>query len=79
MTKDFLPYPRPDVVHPLLSLLRPTLGRCVAFLTGHNNLRYHLSLREPGTPSACRFCFQAPETAAHLLPIVPGFLLSALA
>ena len=63
MTKAFLPRPCSDRVLPLD---RPTLGRCVAFLTGHNNLCYHLSLREPSTSPDCRFCFLSPETAAHL-------------
>ena len=71
MTKDFLPRPCPGRVRPLLSLDRPTLGRCVAFLTGHNNFRYHLSLREPGTSPSCRFCSLSPETAAHLYADCP--------
>ena len=71
MTKDFLPRPCSAWVHPLLSLDRPTLSRCVAFLTGHSNLRYHLSLREPDTSPDCRFCFLSPETAAHLYADCP--------
>ena len=66
MTKDFLPRQCSDRVLPLLSLDRPIFSRCVAFLTGHSNLRYHLSLREPDTSPDCRFCSLSPETAAHL-------------
>ena len=71
MTKEFLPRPSSDRVLPLLSLDRTTLGRCVAFLTGHNDLRYYLSVREPGTSPVCRFCFLSPETAAHLYADCP--------
>ena len=71
MTKDFLPRPCSTRVHPLLSLDRSTLSRCVAFLTGHSNLHYHLSLREPDTSPDCRFCSLSPETAAHLYADCP--------
>ena len=71
MTKDFLPRPSSSQVLPLLSLDRTTLGRCVPFLTGHNDLHYHLSLREPGTSPTCRFCSLSPETAAHLYADCP--------
>ena len=66
MTKDFLPRPNAGQVCPLLTLDRTTLARCVAFLTGHNNLRYHHSLRDPGVSPECRFCLLSPGTAAHL-------------
>ena len=73
MTKDFLPRPNPSWVRPLLALDRPTLTRCVSFLTGHNNLRYHRSLREPGTVCLCRFYDLSVETSAHLYAECPCF------
>ena len=73
MTKEFLPHPNPTRVLPLLTLDRTTLTQCIAFLTGHNNLRYHRSLREPGTPSLCPFCGLSPETSAHLVAECPRF------
>ena len=74
MTKAFLPRPNSGHVRPLLALDRTTLSRCVAFITGHNNLRYHRSLHDPDTPSGCRFCAMSPETAAHLYANCPRFL-----
>ena len=52
---------------------RPTLSRCISFLTGHNNLRYHRRLREPDVPLECRFCLLSPETASHLYAVCPCF------
>ena len=66
MTKDFLPFPNAGLVGPLLDLDRLTLTLCISFLTGHKNLGYHRSLREPGADSQCRFSGLAPKTAAHL-------------
>ena len=73
MAKEFPPTPNPSLVRPLLSLDRTTLTRCIAFLTGHNNLRYHRSLREPDTHPLCRFCDLFPETSAHLFASCPWF------
>ena len=73
MTKEFLPQPNSLQVGPLLALDRVTLTRCISFLTGHNNLHYHRSLREPDIPSECRFCLLAPETSSHLYAACPRF------
>ena len=73
MTKDFLPRPNSSLVAPLLDLDRITLTTCLSFLTGHNDLRYHYSLRESGVSPGCRFCLLAPETSAHLYADCPRF------
>ena len=73
VTKEFLPQPNASQVGPLLDLDRVTLSRCISFLTGHNNLRYHRSLREPGVPSECQFCLLSPETSSHLYATCPRF------
>ena len=73
MTKEFLPAPNLARVLPLLSLDRTALTRYIAFLTGHNNLHYHRSLREPDTHPLCRFCDLFPETSAHLFAECPRF------
>ena len=73
MTKEFLPCPNSSRVGPLLDLDRTTLTQCLSFLTGHNNLRYHYSLRESGVSPECRFCSLAPETSSHLYATCPRF------
>ena len=71
MTKEFFPEPDNTSSTALLALTRHVLSQCVAFITGHNELRYHRSLREAGLSSSCRLCFQDRETASHLLTECP--------
>ena len=73
MTKHFLPRPNPSQVSPLIQLDRVSLSQCIGFLTGHNDLRYHHSLRNPEICNACRFCGGGAETSAHLYAECPSF------
>ena len=73
MTKHFLPGPNPTQVSPLIQLDRVSLSQCIGFLTGHNDLRYHHSLRNPDICNACRFCGGGAETSSHLYAECPSF------
>ena len=73
MTKHFLPKPNPIQVSPLIQLDRVSLSQCTSFLTGHNDLRYHHSLRDPEVGNTCRFCAGEAETSSHLYAECPSF------
>ena len=55
----------------LLSQTRKNLGLMVQMLTGHNFLRRHESLVNPGTSPTCRLCREEAESAWHLIGECP--------
>ena len=51
----------------LLQLDRSGLAVLLSLLTGHDELRYFVSKKDPHIPPTCRFCKNADETFLHLL------------
>ena len=71
MSKQF--YKSVDMVRfgELVKLSRGDLTLIVTMTTGHNDLRYHYSLRDPTVSPKCRLCNCERETFYHLLRECP--------
>ena len=55
-------------------LNRVDLRRLFLAITGHNYLRYHMSLQNPEIDPACRYCYLEPESFIHFLENCPAFV-----
>ena len=75
-TKQFFPGIRTRISRDLLKLDRRSVGRFIHLITGHNNLNYHCSLRDPlgEHESMCRLCGEERETFYHFITTCPRLL-----
>ena len=71
MSKQFFPDVNIQRSSELIKLNRDDLTLIVTMTTGHNDLRYHSSLREPTISPYCRLCNLEKETFFHLLGECP--------
>ena len=62
-----VPAKDPILTNFLYSETRLNASLLTQFITGHNFLRYHLSLTKPGTDKTCRLCGDGTEDSWHLL------------
>jgi len=68
-TKLWCPNPNLGLSRRILQLDRPTIGRLIRWVTGHNFLRRHSNIVDPITYSTtkCRLCGREEETSSHVL------------
>ena len=66
-TKEFLPTLDKSLSKDVCNLNREGISRVTQFLTGHCNLRHHLSRIGKTRESACRLCGRERETPMHIL------------
>ena len=71
MTKQFLPSILPEKSSEIVLLKRNDITKLVTMITGHNDLRYHYSLRNNDLESGCRLCGYEMETFHHLYTNCP--------
>ena len=57
----------------IFMLNRQDLGLSVQMIAGHNFLRRHEGLINPGADKSCRFCEEEEETSWHLIGECPSF------
>ena len=71
-TKQFFPSVHHGQVGDLLQLSRRRLSLVLQAMHGHNSLRYHQSLCNPGDSNTCRYCLQEVETFFHIYTSCPA-------
>ena len=71
MFKQFYPSINLDMSDALIGLCREDLTNIITMISGHNDLRYHFSLRNPNTDPNCRLCGDPRETFFHLYTDCP--------
>ena len=64
-TKAFYGTPDRSKVGSVLALGRGMLSLFLNFVSGHNNLAYHLSKEEEEVDPGCRYCNTSVETTLH--------------
>ena len=71
MSKQFYKHPCSSQAKQLLKMCREEITIIITTTTGHNDLRYHHSLRNPTIPPICRLCGLEDETFFHLFTTCP--------
>lgn len=71
LAKLFFPRTDPGLSHILTKMTRSNLMTIITMTTGHNDLRYHTSLRDRITDPMCRLCQLQNETFYHLYTFCP--------
>ena len=71
MSKQFFSNANIQRADELIKLSRENLTLILTMTTGHNDLRYHASLRNPTISPRCRLCDYECETFYHLLRDCP--------
>ena len=71
MSKQFYKAPSSVQAKTLLKLNREEITTIITMTTGHNDLRYHHSLRDASVHPACRLCRGEHETFYHLFTTCP--------
>jgi hypothetical protein len=69
--KKFITY-SPQKTRAILTLDKGELATLTGLLSGHCQLRYHLSRIGKAEDDDCRFCMETAETAEHIMCTCPA-------
>lgn len=72
MFQQFFPTINLSISDKLVALGREDLTNIITMISGHNDLRYHYSLRDQNINPKCRLCGNTDETFYHLLVDCPS-------